>query len=138
MPSFPFQNFATIFAPSKVEGTQVWTFPMKESDYITSYDAKDTGAVVLDILKNPCEYIGKKVRLAAEHMHPQNYIIKLSLIAKLSARVELVAPEEYHGDPKVLEMCRFLGEYGIFGSSPTLISGMRTWEEYIKSKILSA
>jgi len=124
-----------------VNNTLIWTLPALEEDYITAFDVRDTGAFVSEILNHPQYHNGKKIRMASEHLHPQDYIIKLGLIANIGTTVELVRPEYYQGElPRdVVDMFAFFGEYTMFGKHRwdqdiKMVQHLRSFDEYIRSQ----
>jgi len=146
MAPFYYQNFGTFFAPRKEGNKLVWTIPMAETAYITAFDVKDIGPVTLTVLLNRTAFHRKKIPLAAEHMHPQDYIIKMALLYKTQAKIALVRPEEYErmGFPnaqELAEMCKYFEEYTYFGGMYDICEGKRiypalkSWVQYLQEEL---
>jgi hypothetical protein len=91
----------------------------------------------------------RKIRVAGDRMHPQDYIIKLSLVTKVPAKVELVPPQQYlkmFGDDQatreLVNMFQMFSEYDYFGKRDwqegrRVYPNLKTWEEYLRTQMVT-
>jgi len=141
---FYYQNFAEFFPPRKEGNQLVWTLPMPENSFLTAVDVRDVGPVVLQQFINPQFFHNKKISVAGDNMHPQDYIIKFALITKNPAKVELILPEEYAksgkpGAEELAEMFKYFCEYSFFGNydwtlGRQIYPAMKTWDQFVRSE----
>jgi uncharacterized protein YbjT (DUF2867 family) len=149
MPAFYYQNFATMFPPKKEGNLLIWTLPILEDKYLATVDIKDMGPVVQQMFRNPELYHNKKIPVVGDNMHPQDYLIKMSLISNTPTKVELIPPEAWaksgtpHAD-EIAQMFAYFSEFGYYGNKYNLSLGkqiypaLKTWEQYIVSAMCAA
>jgi len=146
-PAFFYQNFATILAPRLDNGVLNYIIPMPEDKFLTAVDARDVGPVAAIVFSNPELYHGRKINIAGDHLHPQDYIIKLGILTKTPVKVSLVKPREYENlglasDSELVNWFRHMNKNSYFGDKEwaqgkRIYPHMRTWEEYLKRELRS-
>ncbi|XP_039592673.1 nmrA-like family domain-containing protein 1 isoform X2 [Polypterus senegalus] len=98
MPSY-FENFIEHFRPQpEPRGGYRLEIPMADIP-MDGMSVEDLGPVVVTILKNRSEYIGKDIGLSAERLTIQQYAEVLSRQLKRSIRAAEISPEEYEKLP---------------------------------------
>jgi uncharacterized protein YbjT (DUF2867 family) len=135
-PSFYFQNFATHFAPKRDGNTLVWEIPMLEDKYLSAFDVRDMGPVVLQVLRNPQKFHRQKINLVSETLHPQDFIIRYGLASGIPTKVVLLPPS---GTDEINQMFGYFADHSFFGGKGWQVGRktfpfMRTWEQHIHSK----
>lgn len=146
LPAFYYQNFTSIFAPKREDGVLTWRLPLNEESFITAVDIRDLGPAVLQIFNDPKSYHTKKIPLAGDNDHPQNYIIKLSLMTRQPAKVVLISPEgfgkaEKEYSKELSDMFSYFRDYSYYGGKydwtlgKQLFPSIRTWEQYLKREM---
>lgn len=143
MPAFYYQNFTSYFAPTNENGILTWKIPLSEDKFLPAADIHDLGPTVLQIFNYPKMYHAKKIPIAGDNLHPQDYIVKLGLVAKLPVKVVLISPEEFaklpiHGAKEIGEMFSYVRDYSYYGNKYDWHFGrevnpnMKTWEQYLR------
>ncbi|XP_039592672.1 nmrA-like family domain-containing protein 1 isoform X1 [Polypterus senegalus] len=101
MPSY-FENFIEHFRPQPEPrgGYRLGEYEIPMADIpMDGMSVEDLGPVVVTILKNRSEYIGKDIGLSAERLTIQQYAEVLSRQLKRSIRAAEISPEEYEKLP---------------------------------------
>jgi uncharacterized protein YbjT (DUF2867 family) len=145
LPAFYYQNFATFFAPKRENDVLTWTLPMAEDKYLTAVDVRDIGPTVAQIFNNPQMYNMKKIPIAGDHLHPQDYIIKLGLISKRPVKIVLITPEQFaKQNREMAAMFAYFQDHGFYGPKGDWTLGrqvyprMNTWEQYLRLELQKA
>lgn len=120
-PPFYYQNFQSFFPPKKEDdGTLVFTLPLTEKAYITSFDVDDYGEAVANVFANPEKYNHVIVNMGVEHLHPQEYVEIFAKVTGQKAKYNSISRETYagFGFPGAEELADMFGwfeEYTYFG-----------------------
>ena len=118
----------------------MWELPILDDKYLTAFDVRDMGMAAVQIFQNPQKFDGQKINMASEHMHPQDFIIKLGLISRVPTKVILTAPP--NDSNEMTQMFTYFSEYPYFGKSDwqtgqRFFPQMKTWEQFVHSQTTS-
>jgi len=141
---FYYENFKTYFnVKPNEDGVCVLRLPVEENRYIAGFTVSDTGMVVVGALEDPEKFIGRKIPMVGDNLHPQEYCELMTKYTGEKWKFEYIkgAEMEKSGMPMAKEMShmfQWISECGAFGKmdidTPRKEFNFTTFEEYLKKQ----
>jgi len=135
--AFYYQNFETWFKPKlNKDNTVVFSLPLPEDHILTSVDVDDLGEAVVNILKNPKQWLGKWVPLFGEHSHASEYAKTFESVSGKKAIYHEITPaeaEKLNMSKDLLEMFDYFRDYGYYGDKVSEMPTAKKLNPHLKT-----
>jgi len=143
--AFYYQNFETWLKPKldKDTNTIVFSLPFPADHNFTSVDVDIIGEAVVNILKNPKQWLGKWVPLFGEHSHASELAKTFQSVSGKKVIYQEMTPaetEKLNLSKDLLGMFDYIREYGFFGekasempNSKKLVPHLKTFKQWLEA-----
>lgn len=146
-PAAYFSNWFTFFKATEADdGTMVWTWPGKQGNAFSQFDANTgVGPSVLAAAKNPKKYHKANILLEGEKISIEQVVEKISQKLGKPGRVHFEDPAKFatffDGAQELANMVQWFEEYGYYGpetetrkhGSGRDIGGLISFDEWLES-----
>lgn len=147
-PAAYYSNWFSFFKPVEDDkGTLVWTWPGKEGNAFSQFDASTgVGPSVLEAAKHPETYHKRNVLLEGDKVSVEEIVAAIGKKLEKPTRVEFVDPKIFatffDGAKELAEMVEWFETYGFYGpetekrkhGSGKEIGGLLSFEEWLDTK----
>ncbi|KAM5152035.1 nmrA-like family domain-containing protein 1 [Mantella aurantiaca] len=140
--AFYFENFLTICRPQQCSDGKTYQLVLPMGDIpMDGISVADLGPVVLSILQNPSEYIGKDIGLSADKLTVQQYADIMSEVTGKTIVDSKITPEAYEklNFPGAEEMANMYRYYHMRPDRNVEVTrrlnpGLKSFKQFMESK----
>jgi len=113
-PGFYSSNFFTLFRPKQTEEGWKLIMPVKPSAKFAMIDITDTGKMVVEIFRNPEQWVGKRILGAAEELNLEQVASAMSKVSGVPVKYQQISYEDAKLIKEVEENLKWIEEYGYY------------------------